>query len=330
MVTASEAPNSKDTDTITEIERLALPYKMDAQYPVSNLTEDRRIQVRELNHVAPRDNVEQYAAQMEAGVAFPSVVVTRDGFIVDGNTRIAARIKRKDPFTPALVIDIDFATAPEAKKSTVLALAYTLNSQGGQRMTSKEIRNAASVLVGLGWKSEQIARAVGLKTSSVTGVKQEVEAKARLEKVGLDADEIKGASLRALGSSAALALNDLPYKELAELACDAGFNSKEVTTAAKDAKATGSDEGGLDYIRGLRVENNDRIAEKRLTGRGKPPVSRQLRQHLGFITKFAGREQELIETDPSVAAQHIETLNAALMVLTEVAKLQAAGSELAA
>jgi hypothetical protein len=319
---ATSETHSKDAATISEIQRLALPYSMEAQYPVADLSADRRVQVRDVSHYAPRENVEQYSAQMDAGVAFPSIVVTRDGWIVDGNTRIGARISRKDPFTPALVIDVDYGRAGEKQKGMLVALASTLNSQGGQRLTQKEVRRTATVLIALGWKSEQIARAIGLKPSSVTGVKQEIEAVARLEKVGVEAAGTRGPSLRALGSGVAQSLNDLPFKELAELACDAGFNATEIHAVAKSAKATGSDKGALDSLRALRVENNDRIAEKRLTGRGKPPVSRQLRQHIGFVNKFAGREDELVETDPKIGAQHVEALESAMKVLTEVLRMQ--------
>lgn len=319
MSTTSETAGN---NTIVEIERLALPWTMEAQYPIANLEAAKRVQVRELKHYAPRENVVTFSAQMAAGVAFPPIVVTRDGWLVDGNTRVGARLERKDPFTPAIVIGIDYNGATEKHHGYLIALAATLNSQGGQRLAQAEIREAAAVLIKLGWKADQIGRAIGMKSSSITGVKQEVEAVARLTRVGVPETAIKGASLRALGSTAALALNDLPYKELAELSIDAGFNALEIRSHATAARETGSDQEGIALIRALRVECGDRIAERKLTGGSKPPMSRQLRQHLGFITKFAGREQELLETDPNVGAKHIETLSIALKVLTEVERLQ--------
>jgi hypothetical protein len=40
------------------------------------------------------------------------------------------------------------------------------------------------------------------------------------------------------------------------------------------------------------------------------------------VTKFAGREQELLETDPKVHATHVDALTSAIAVLTEVLRMQ--------
>lgn len=317
------SPETQIKDKVlVEIERLNFDYHEVSQYDLANLSTERRVQVREINHYAPRENVDQYAIQMGESV-FPPVVVTNDGWIIDGNTRVGARLKRKEKFTPAIIVDVDWAAANPKQRDMLYALAATLNAQGGQRLTSKETRSIAERLINLGWKSEQIGRAIGLKSSGVTAVKQELEAVAKLNRVGLDFNgAAKGASLRALGNKDVVSLNDVPFKELAELAVDAGFNAGEIRSAAKTAKEAGSDEGALTHIRTLRMENNDRIAEHKLTGHGKPPMSRQLRQHLGFVTKFSSREQELLETDSAVSAQHVDVLDKAIAVLNEVRRLQ--------
>jgi hypothetical protein len=311
---------------ITEIERLGFEWYEEAQYPLEKLDttgkENRRVQVREGKHYAPRETVQQFAVMM-GETPFPPIVVTEDAFIVDGNTRIGARVLRKEKLTPAIVLRASFDAGSPKQKNLLHALAATLNSMGGVRLTAKETRDVTRRLVALGWKAEQIGRAIGIRAAGVTQVKQELAAETKLKHVGLDVNgAAKGASLRALGNKDVLVLNDVPYRELATLAVEAGFNASEIRSAAKAAKALGSDEEALETITALRQENKDRIREHDLTGHGRPPLSRRLRQWLGNVTKYQGHEQELVETDPSNHGKHTEVLDTAIAVLTEIRRLQ--------
>ncbi len=322
-------PSTSTTQTepiaVTEIERLGFTWTEVAQYDLSKLDPDtRRVQVREVGHYAPKDTRDRFAIQMKHS-QFPAIVVTSDGYIVDGNTRIAACRLNETPFFPALVVGVDYMgrTTTEKQKNELVALAATLNANAGQPLTAKETREATGAFIELGWKADQIARAIGLRPASVTAVRKEIDAEAKLTRVGMDANgSLKGASLRALGAKDVLALNDVPFKELATLAADAGLNASEIVSAAKEARQTGSDVEQARVLGKLRAEFGDRIRTRVLTGTGRPPVSRQLRQHLGFVTKFAGREQELIETDPNVSPLHLETLDKVIAILTAVKEMQ--------
>lgn len=321
---STSATTSAQSTVIAEIERLGFGWTEVSNYDLGKLDLSRRVQVRESNHYAPKDMVDQFVIQMSE-VAFPPPVVTSDGWIVDGNTRVGARKVRKEKFTPAIVLDVNYESgATTIKQKTLLhALAATLNQTGGLRLTAKEIREVATSLVELGWKTEQIGRAIGLRPSSVTQVKREIAAVGKLGRVGMNANgELKGASLRALGTDNVVGLNDIPFRELATLAADAGFNASEITSTAKELRDIGSDTGAVDRVTSLRDEMNERIQERKLTGIGKPPVSRQLRQRLGFITKFVGRESELLETSPQAIPMHIEALTTAIAVLTDVLAAQ--------
>lgn len=320
-MTSTSATQAKPT-AAGEIERLGFDWTEVADFDLTRLSPDRRVQVRETKHYAPKENVEQFAVMM-GETPFPPIVVTQDDWIVDGNTRVGAREKRKEKFCSAIVLDVPYTGASAKQQSMLHALAATLNQMGGERLTQREIREVAARLIQLDWKPEQIGRAIGVKQSTVTAVKREIQAADRLRKVGLDPNgAVKGASLRALGTKEPLALNDVPYRELATLAGDAGLNAGEITSTAKDARTTGSDDGALELISNLRAEYGDRIRDVELTGSGKPPVSRRLRQHLGFVTKFEGREQELLETDPQVNESHVQALRTSIAILTEVLRMQ--------
>ena len=103
---ATSATPSKSNAEV-EIERVGFVYTEEAQYDLTGLNEAKRVQVRDLAHYAPKENVGRYAVQMSQS-AFPPIVVTKDGYLIDGNTRVAARRVRKEMFTPAFVVDVDF------------------------------------------------------------------------------------------------------------------------------------------------------------------------------------------------------------------------------
>jgi hypothetical protein len=324
---ATASAVSAKPQAVAEIDRLGFGYTEIAQYDLTNVSPDRRVQVREVGHYAPKESVERYAVQMNH-VEFPPIVMTKDQWIVDGNTRVGAKLYRKEKFFPAIVLDVTWEGAGQKRKDEVLALAATLNAQNGVPLTAKETRSAVRTFIALGWLNEQIARAIGVKASTVTAVRKEIEAEVKLEKVGLSVNgDMKGASLRALGVKDVLSLNDVPFKTLAELARDADLNAKEIVDIARSAKEAGSDSAAMARFAELRSEFRDRIQQKTLTGTGKPPMSRQVRQHLGLVLKYADHEDELLETDPGVAAKHIEALERAIGILTKVLAMQRGPSE---
>ena len=313
-----------ESTAITEIERLGFKWTLNAQYDLSKVSPDRRVQVREAEHYAPKESAQRFSQQMKQS-EFPPIVMTSDDYIVDGNTRVDACHINEARFFPAIVVSVDYTgrLTTRKQKLELRALAATLNSNAGVGLTSKEVRDVTADFIELGWKAEQIARAIGLRPASVTAVKKEIDAAAKLVRVGMDANgSVKGASLRALGAKEVVTLNDIPFRSLATLAADAGMNASEIVNAAKEARQTGSDVEQSAVFENLRAEMGDRIKSRELTGTGKPPESRRLRQFLGNVTKFAGREQELIETDPNVGQLHIETLDKAIAVLTAVREMQ--------
>ena len=320
MTTAS-AVSVTSARIAAEAARLGFRYSEDPQYDLRRTSPDRRIQVRDTAHYAPREAVERYAVQMNHS-EFPAITVTRDTWIVDGNTRIGARLYRKEHFHPAIVLDVAWEGASPKVQATLSALAMTLNSQNGMPLTASEIRAAVRTLLGLDWLNEQIGRAIGVRPGTITQVRKQIEAEDRLRRVGLTELRIPEPSLRALGTKDVLALNDEPYQQLAELARDGDLNAREIGVLAREAKETGSDEAALRVIRTHRDEMRDRIQAKQLTGRGRPPASAQLRRFLGNVIKYQGREEELLETDPGLNARHIETLRSARDVLDKVLVMQ--------
>lgn len=309
---------------IAEIERLGLSWQLEPQYDLDQLDiAARRIQVRDNEHVAPKDTVSRFAIQM-AHSEFPPIVVTQDGWVADGNTRTEAKRKRGEKFHPAFVLGIAHENCTEQQKNLLTILGATLNASNGLPLTNTERRKSAEAMIAENWKTDQIARALGIPPNAVVQIKREIDARAKLDRV--DA-KINGSmsvpGLRALGTKDALELNDAPYRDLAILAKDAGLNFTEIRNAAKEIKAIGSDHMAVALVAEKREEMRDRITSHALTGNGRPPNSAILRIRLAYLANFDGKEVELVEKNEAAAEKHIEVLDSAIRILHRVKELQA-------
>lgn len=307
-----------------EIERYGLTWHLDPQYDVGLTNPKKRVQVREAEHYAPRENVKAMAAQMGQSPNFPPIVMTEDDYIVDGNTRIGAWIFRKQKFFPAIIVEVAYEGLKQKQKMELHALAATLNQMGGQRLTHAEVVKVTTDLVSLGWTADRIARAVGASPSVVWNTKKKLLGAARLTKIGMDPTKLSEQGVKALGHETVQNLNDVPFRELATLQRDAGLREAEVSALAKELKAIGDDTGKMTKLAEARAESAQRIREYRLTGNGLPPPSAQLRRSLGYTLKFLGNEAALVEASESAVDTHIQTLEDAVTVLTRALDRQKA------
>jgi ribosomal protein L29 len=321
LITPAQVPPS----AMTEIKRLGYTFGEVAQFDLGLLSNERRVQVREVGHYAPKDAVARYAVQMGES-QFPPIVVTRDFWLIDGNTRVGALLKRNTKFFAAIVVDVEYAgrTTTEKTQRQLRALALTLNSSHGEPLTPKEARDGARDLIALEWRADQIARALGLKPAVVGQVRKEIAAEDKLKKANFTPDlPLSPAALRALGAKDPLALTNAPFLGLALLAADAGFTANEVGTTAKDLRELDSENDMIQKLEALRTELGDRIRERKLTGKGKPAPARQLRQHLGYLLKWDEKTvHELLETDPAVNELAVTTLEKSIAVLTVLLEMQ--------
>jgi len=312
---------------LAEIEDLGIAYTEVAQYDLEALDVTRRVQAREYASTAsavfaPKAEASRYAVQMAHSV-FPPIIVTNDGWIVDGNTRVEGRRIRKEKFSAAIVLDMSFSKGSVEDQDKLFALATTLNMQNGRALTTKEQRAAIVTLINLGWSNIQIEKRTGIKSTEIGKVRRIVAAREKLTGMGVTANgNFSAASLAALGEEKTLLLNDDPYKALAALAVEAGFTAKEVKDLAKESLALGSDTDKLARIEEVRGEYREQIEAVKFDQSPKPPVARQLRQHLGFVVKYEDNPAALVERNGEFAESHVEYLGKAIAVLTQVLAAQ--------
>jgi hypothetical protein len=305
---------------IREIERIGLKYQFVPMFDLSQLDKSRRVQVRESDHYAPSANVKQYAEAMRGGAEFPPIVVSSDHYVIDANTRIEAAKSIKRPSLPALVITSAYETANNEVKSKYKALAATLNQLGGQRLTTAEARDAALVLLELGWTVSNISRALGLSQQIANKLKKETAARARMSELGIIPP--KSEYLAICGSPTLLTLNDEPYRRMVLLIADANLSHREATEVAAQVGKAGSDAAAIDLLKHHRAMLEDRIRSHALTGNGKPSQSALFRRALGSILGYQGREEDAVEPDQSACQAHLAKCLAARDMLEEIVRLQ--------
>ena len=103
---------------------------------------------------------------------------------------------------------------------------------------------------------------------------------------------------------------------------DRALAASDIKSLAKEAKTAGSDKAALDMIASERAARVETITELGLTGTVKPPLSRKLRQALGFVVNHAENPAALVEFSDAYIEQHLEVLETSVATLTAVLAAQ--------
>ena len=277
-------------------------WSVDDSYKISNL-------VGEIQHRSDaklhKPTVKRYANQFRAGSIPPHIGVTHDGRSIWGHHRIGGANEAAWAEIPAIVFDVDGADAVNDPflKNTLLSLAVAENAPNGLPYNPADRIGAGQALLALGYTNTAVQKELGLSPSQVSGIKAEMDADARLKKVKVTATLTRSVK-RILSGPDARALNDEPFRRLAELAAQANMTPDEVRGAAKAARVTGSETGALDSLADWRSDNTDRIAQVALGGVVRPtPV--------GKMTGLCKQVSDLCSSAPSVTVYRDRTADAA-------------------
>jgi len=299
---------------------LGLKPKLEADFDLTRIDPNERVQIRIDKNNAPKEMVTRFASQMTFS-KFPPIVVTRDPKIVDGNTRYRARVERGERYAAALVIPVDYETADAETKVRLHYLGLALNNSNGKALDKAERREMARNAILLGMSTRQISSTVGFPDKTINLIRREVAAELRLEQLDLkDELVIRDAPLRALGSVTDK-LDDSLFAGLAQLTADAGFNAAEVNAMASSIQEVATPELAQERLEREREANAQRIADRKRGGDGHPPASRALMQRLGFINGERPASA-MVETNKEKMAEHLAAIESAIVRLNEVAALQ--------
>lgn len=328
----SELPPSA-TFTVDLVENLGFPWAFDYDYPTPPNTE-RRVQIRDDAHYAPKDQVIRYAASMKRGEKFAPIVVTKDGFLVDGNTRVEASIRNSFPTLHAIVIDENWDGASEGVKSRLHVLGAAFNVRNGKGIDRREIAAAVRALAADdSYDSARIATLLGVTDRMAQDIIAEKRARDRAEREGVDLNgSIPTTQLRQMGKSSSK-LNRAPFMELLRLVQDAGLSTGDLSDLigrVHGAQQSGSDDDALRLIEAERAARREQIQEFRARGKAKPAQATMLRQRLGFLLGFEEAPSKLVEHSPSLAGKHMQMIDLSIRLLQRVRTAQESAVAVAA
>lgn len=307
------------------IERLGFTWELHPNHPTPD--SQHHIQVRDEKHRAPRQQVSQYAAAMARGDKFAPVVVTSDGYVIDGNTRVEAAHRNRRPDIQAFVLNAPWDNAPESVQRRLRVLGAGFNARNGRGIDRNEITHAV-VAIGKDetYDASRIATLLGVTDGIVHGILAEQRVRERARKHNIEVNgSIPASQLQRLGQ-ASNTLNDAPFLDLLRLTQEAGLSKAEVVDLIKQVRAAGSDDAALALLSEQREARRDQIADFRASGKSRPPTAAQLRQRLGFVLTHQEDPGVLVEHSPTLAPVHRETIQRTVAVLTEVLNRQDAAS----
>lgn len=278
----------------------------------------KRIQVRDTAHLAPSGEVAKYAADLKRGDVFPPVILTSDGYIVDGSTRTEAARKAGLSTFPTFVLTVTYENAPKAVRDQIEAIGVRLNNRHGKRMTREEnARMVERVVAGdAGASPRDIAATLGISDSQATAVMLAARAKSRAQRLGIKPDDTLTTShLKVLGQRGKH-LNDPVFAELVRLTQDARVKLHPLVELFQRLEKTGTDEERLAILKAEREAA--RVVIKR--GFARPSPSARLRQTLGHLLNT--ETENLVEPEPGAQAEHRAVLREASRKLMAVMEAQ--------
>jgi len=282
------------------------------------------VQIRDTDHIAPKDGVKALRAQVKAGTVLEPLFITADNVLIDGNTRDAACEHEKQHTTPAIRLAISWRDADEATRETLTLLGASANASHGTGLTTRERLSHAERALKQGWTAQKIGRTFSLKESQIRSISYKLSGEAHLVKLGIDLKtRLDPAQLKALGTTEADGLNNEPFRQVTFLASEAGLNGPEIRDLVKEVKAAGGDAEALDILKQRREDYETRIEEHGRSGNGsKATAASMLRKALGFVAKHVGKEDALIETNRGKQDDYITLVENCAGVLTRLAKPQ--------
>ena len=264
-------------------------------------------------------------AALTRGEKFAPVIVTADGHLVDGNTRVTAAMANKFPTFPAVILDVQFDDAKEPELRRLHTLGAGCNARHGLGIDREEIRRAVDHLSNdPNYTATRIAALIGVTDRMVQTLLAEKKARARAESLGLHVNgSVNASKLRTLGRASEY-INDQPFKELFGLVEDSGMSVKEINDLISKMRKAKSDEGASAIVGGEMEARKDQIAEYKASGKSVPPPAAKLRQRLGFILGYKASPKELVEHNRKLTDDHLEAIRETIAVLGEVIKAQGA------
>jgi hypothetical protein len=279
----------------------------------------KRLQVRDEASLAPRAEVTRYAASLKRGDLMPPIIMTKDEYLVDGATRIAAALRAKRSHFPAFYLNVNFTNAPQPVLDELTMLGTAFNMTHGNKMNRADVERVIQVVSHEGDSPRDIANRLGnVSESTVRSVINARSARTRAADLGIELNgetyhPLTQTHLARLGDKAKQ-FNNQVFKEFITLIRDTGMSTTDAENLSRRLTVQGDDDSKLALIQAER--------DSRPYGSSRPSRAGKLRQSLGYSLKFADQPDLLIETSQEAAPVHRQVIHDAIAALQLVERAQ--------
>jgi hypothetical protein len=277
----------------------------------------RRIQVRTIAQLAPPHETSKYEQDMRRGDQFPPVIVTADGYLIDGHTRTEAARKIGWKTFPAIRLDVKVEGAPASVRNQLIALGAAFNATHGRRMSTANFAAIIDTIAVEDDTPKDVARRLHIAESTANTLLNAAKAKQRATRLGVKLNgKLTNSHLKLFGGKS-LQFTDPVFSAFIQLAQDAHLTINATTDLAKRLANTGTERERLNII------NDERDGYRSVIegGNANPTKAARLRQSLGYLNGQEDPDQ-LAELDPHASRVHIEALRDAAMRLALVLDAQ--------
>lgn len=276
----------------------------------------KRIQVRDSEYLAPPKEVTRYEQALRKGDQMPPVIVTADGYLVDGATRTEAARKVGWNHYPAFRLDVAFENATAPQRRELMALGAGFNLTHGRGMNTANIARIIADVMEDDDSPKDIAKKLHIPESTANTLVNAARARRQASRLGVElTGTLSNTHLRIFGAKYHQYTEPV-WAEFLSLAQDARLTIAAIMDLSRRLDATGTERGRMDLLDTERVILRDRINGAAVSS----SKAAKLRQSLGYL--LVQDAESLAEREPSAASTHVTTLREAARQLANVIEAQ--------
>lgn len=322
MARQSYVTQTKDLppEAVTVAQRVGLlgfSWRFFPEKPLADLS--RRVQVRDTDELAPSREVAHYAQALRNGDRMPPVVITKDGYLVDGATRTEAARRARRDFFPAIELDCAYEGSGDAMRQQLIILGSAFNLTHGRGMSRENVERVIAAVAEEDDSPRDIARKLHISEATVSSVLNGMKARSLALKLGVKLDDTLSASHMKFFGGKTQKYTHPVFREFIVLAQEARLGLASVSLLAKQLEAAGTEDERLAIL----AESRTSLRQVIIAGAAPAPSrAGRLRQALGYLCKQDNPDL-LVELNTGYAGEHMRVLNEAIERLQKIRAAQA-------
>ncbi len=256
--TRSRVVNNRNVAWEQRLTDKGFEYDYVAKVPLSAIRRHPESQARMQD--SPKELVELYASQIQAGSVFPPILAWADPSrpddyaLLDGNARTAANNK----INPNGTIDAYIIKNITNLEDAVIASSIP-NTWNGNPYTRAERENIALTMHKRDYSATTIARELGVTQATLAKLIASADFDRRAEALGMEDVDLPSA----VKVQAVKVIDDSVFDALVRLCDDSGMPVSDVSRLVRETGESRSEADRLKLVADQRTERAEQIAQKR-------------------------------------------------------------------